>query len=46
MTECDEDDVGATIRVQHITNSTPVYEPPVSSFYANSWKNMVDPEVV
>ncbi|KAK9989672.1 hypothetical protein SO802_029911 [Lithocarpus litseifolius] len=46
MTECDEDDVDATIRVQHVTNTTPVYEPPTSSFYANTWENMVDPEIV
>ncbi|XP_065616750.1 E3 ubiquitin-protein ligase RGLG4 [Quercus suber] len=42
----DEDDADATIRVQHVTNATPVYEPPTSSFYANTWENMVDPEVV
>ena len=26
MAECDEDDADATIRVQHVTNTTPVYE--------------------
>ncbi|KAL0001884.1 hypothetical protein SO802_015665 [Lithocarpus litseifolius] len=36
MAECDEDDVDATIRVQHVTNTTLVYEPPASSFYANT----------
>ena len=46
MAECDKDDVDATIRVQHVTNTTPVYEPSASSFYANTWENMVDPEVV
>ena len=46
MDECDEDDAGATIRVQYVTNTTPVNEPPASLFYANTWENMVDPEVV
>ena len=46
MAECDKDDMDATIRVQHVTNTTPVYEPSASSFYANTWENMVDPEVV
>ena len=46
MAECDEDDADATIRVQHVINTILVYEPPVSSFYANTWENMVDPEVV
>ena len=46
MAECDEDDAGATIRVQHVTNTPPVYESPASSFYANTWENMLDPEVV
>ncbi|KAK9984380.1 hypothetical protein SO802_033905 [Lithocarpus litseifolius] len=46
MAECDVDDVDATIRVQHVTNTTPVYEPPTSSFYANTWENMVDSKVV
>ena len=46
MAEYDEDDADATIRVQHVTNAAPVYEPPASSFYANTWENMVDPEVV
>ena len=47
MTECDEDDAdsNANVRVQHVTNTTPVYEPPASSFYENTWENMVDPEV-
>ena len=46
MAECDEDDANATIRVQHVTNTPPVYESPTSSFYANTWENMFDPEVV
>ena len=46
IAECDENDADATIRVQHITNMTPVYEPPTSSFYANTWENIVDPKVV
>ena len=46
MVECDEDDANATIGVQHVTNMNPVYEPPASSFYANTWKNMVDSEVL
>ena len=45
MAECDEDDVDAIVRVQHVTNTTPVYEPRASSFYENTWENMVDPEV-
>ena len=46
MAECDEDDADATIRVQHVTNVTPVYESLALSFYANTWENMVDPKVV
>ena len=46
MVECDEDDADATVRVQHVTNVTPVYEPPTLSFYVNTWENMVNPEVV
>ena len=46
MAECDEDDVDTTIRVQHVANTTPIYEPLASSFFANTWENMVDPEVV
>ena len=46
MAECDENDADATIRVQHVTNTPPVYESPTSSFYANTWENMFDPEVV
>ena len=30
----------------YVTNMTPVYEPHASSFYENTWENMVDPEVV
>ena len=45
MAECDEDDADATLLVQHVTNVTPVYESPASSFYENTWENMVDPEV-
>ena len=36
MAECDENDADATIRVQHVTNTSPVYEPPASSFYTNT----------
>nr|XP_023872061.1 uncharacterized protein LOC111984675 [Quercus suber] len=46
MPECDEDDADANVRVQHVTNTTLVYEPPASSFYENTWENMVDLEVV
>ena len=46
MDECDEEDADATVRVQHVTNATFIYEPPASSFYANTWENMVDPKVV
>ncbi|KAK9991507.1 hypothetical protein SO802_026492 [Lithocarpus litseifolius] len=46
MAECDEDDADAAITVQHVTNTPLIYEPPASSFYANTWENMVDPEVV
>ena len=45
MAECDEDDADTTLLNQHVTNATPVYEPPASSFYENTWENMVDPEV-
>ena len=45
MDECDEDDEDTNVRAQHVTNTTPVYEPPASSFYENTWENMVDPEV-
>nr|XP_023920886.1 uncharacterized protein LOC112032347 [Quercus suber] len=45
MAECDEDDANTNVRVQHVTNTTPVYEPPTSSFYENTWENMVDFEV-
>ena len=34
-----DDDIG----VQHDTNTTTGYRPPVKSFYANTWENMVDP---
>ncbi|XP_065616028.1 uncharacterized protein LOC136061748 [Quercus suber] len=44
--ECDEDDADATVRVQHVTNTTPIYESPAASFYANTLENMDDPEVV
>ena len=46
MAECDEDDADATIRFQHVINTILIYEPLASSFYANTWENMVDPEVV
>ena len=45
MAECDEDDADATLLVQHVTNVTPIYESPASSFYENTWENMVDLEV-
>ena len=45
MAECDEDDADATLLVQHVTNATPIYEPLASSFYENTWKNMIDPKV-
>ena len=45
MAECDEDDADTTLLNQHVANATPVYEPPASSFYENTWENMVDPEV-
>ena len=45
MVECDEDDANATLLVQHVTNATLVYELPASSFYENTWENMVDPKV-
>ena len=45
MAECDEDDTDATLLNQHVTNATPVYELLASSFYENTWENMVDPEV-
>ena len=45
MAECDEDDADATLLNQHVTNATPIYEPPASSFYENTWENMVDLEV-
>ena len=32
MAECDEDYADATVGVQHVTNATPLYEPPASSF--------------
>ena len=46
MVECDEDDADDAIGVQHITNTIPIYQPPTSSFYANTWENMVDPEIL
>ena len=46
MAKCDEDDADATIRVQHVTNTTLVYGPLATSFYANTWENMVDLEVI
>ena len=44
MAKCDEDDADTTLLNQHVTNATLVYEPLASSFYENTWKNMVDPE--
>ena len=46
MAESDEDDADTTIRVQHVTNATPLYEPSASTFYANTWENIVDPKVI
>ena len=39
----DEGDANDDIGVQHDTNTTTTYTPPVESFYTNTWKNMVDP---
>ena len=39
----DEGDADDDIGVQHVTNMTTAYTPPVESFYANIWENMVDP---
>ena len=41
--DCDENDVEDDIGVQHVTNTIPTYTPPAPSFYANTWKNMIDP---
>ncbi|KAK9997887.1 hypothetical protein SO802_017490 [Lithocarpus litseifolius] len=38
----EEGDVDDDIGVQHDTNTTTTYTPPAESFYANTWKNMVD----
>ena len=38
----DEGDANDDIGVQHDTNTTTAYTPPVESFYTNTWKNMVD----
>ena len=42
----DEGDAEDNIGVQHDTNTTTAYTAPAESFYANTWENMVDPEVV
>ena len=39
----DEGDVDDDIGVQHDINMTIAYTPLAKSFYANTWKNMVDP---
>ena len=39
----DEGDADDDIVVQHDTNTTIAYTPPVESFYLNTWENMVDP---
>ena len=39
----DEGDVDNDIGIQHVTNMTTAYTPPVESFYANTWENMIDP---
>ena len=44
--DCDENDADDDIGVQHVTNTIPAYTPPAPSFYANTWKNMVDPSNV
>ena len=46
MAKCDEDDADTTLLNQHVTNATLVYESLASSFYENTWENMVDLEVV
>ena len=38
----DEGDADDDIGVQHVTNTTTAYTPPASSFYANTWENMID----
>ena len=39
----DEGDADDDIGIQYDTNTTTSYRPPADSFYANIWKNMVDP---
>ena len=39
----DEGDADDDIGVQHDTNTTTCYRPPVDSVYANTWEDMVDP---
>ena len=39
----DESDADDDIGVQHYTNATTGYRPPVDSFYANTWEDMVNP---
>ena len=46
IVDCDENDVEDDIGVQHVTNTIPTYTPPAPSFYANTWKNMIDPSNV
>ena len=37
--DADDNDIG----VQHDTDTTTSYRPPVDSFYANTWEDMVNP---
>ena len=39
----DEGDADDDITVLHVINTTTAYTPPTSSFYANTWENMIDP---
>ena len=39
----DASDADNDIGVQHDTNMTTDYRPPIDSFYANTWEDMVDP---
>ena len=43
IVDCDKGDTDDDIDVQHVTNTTTTYTPHASSFYANTWENMVDP---
>ena len=39
----DKGDADDDIGVQHNRNTTTSYKPPIDSFYANTWEDMVDP---